>query len=39
VIGVKGIIGGMFIIAAMLISELQWLKKEKTQTSEDTTSS
>ncbi|HYF81492.1 MAG TPA: DMT family transporter [Clostridia bacterium] len=39
VIGVKGIIGGMFIVAAMLISELQWLKKDKTLSEEDTTSS
>jgi drug/metabolite transporter (DMT)-like permease len=39
VIGINGIIGGMFIIAAMLISELQWLKKEKESTSEDATSS
>lgn len=28
VIGVKGIIGGIFIVAAMLISELQWTKNE-----------
>lgn len=30
VIGVKGIIGGIFIVAAMLISELQWTKKDTT---------
>jgi drug/metabolite transporter (DMT)-like permease len=30
VIGVKGIIGGIFIVAAMLISELQWTKKDIT---------
>lgn len=30
VIGVKGIIGGIFIVAAMLISELQWTSKEAT---------
>lgn len=35
VIGVKGIFGGMFIVAAMLISELQWTKKP----SEDITAS
>ncbi len=30
VIGVKGIIGGIFIVAAMLISELQWTSKDAT---------
>lgn len=35
VIGVKGIFGGMFIVAAMLISELQWTKNP----SEDITAS
>lgn len=30
VLGGRGIIGGMFIIAAMLISELQWAKKDTT---------
>lgn len=30
VIGVKGIIGGVFIVAAMLISELQWTSKDAT---------
>ncbi len=30
IIGVKGIIGGIFIVAAMLISELQWTKKDVT---------
>lgn len=30
VIGIKGIFGGMFIVAAMLISELQWTKKSIT---------
>ena len=30
VLGVRGIIGGMFIVAAMLISELQWTKKSIT---------
>lgn len=30
VLGTKGIIGGMFIVAAMLISELQWTKKDTT---------
>lgn len=30
VLGAKGIIGGMFIVAAMLISELQWTKKDTT---------
>ncbi len=39
VIGIRGIIGGMFIVAAMLISELQWLNKGKTPTTEDSTSS
>lgn len=28
VIGIKGIIGGIFIIAAMLITELQWTKRK-----------
>ena len=30
IIGVRGIIGGIFIISAMLISELQWTKKQTT---------
>jgi len=30
VIGIKGVIGGVFIVAAMLISELQWTKKGAT---------
>jgi drug/metabolite transporter (DMT)-like permease len=30
IIGFKGVIGGMFIVAAMLISELQWTKKNVT---------
>lgn len=30
VLGAKGIIGGIFIVSAMLISELQWTKKDTT---------
>lgn len=33
VIGFRGIIGGMFIVAAMLISELQWVKRKETPAS------
>lgn len=39
IIGIRGIIGGMFIVAAMLISELQWLKKGKLPAAEDSTAS
>ncbi len=35
VIGIRGIIGGLFIVTAMLITELQWSKGKK----EDTTAS
>jgi len=39
VIGIRGIIGGAFIVAAMLISELQWTKNKEISPAPDTTSS
>jgi drug/metabolite transporter (DMT)-like permease len=38
-LGLRGIIGGVFIVAAMIISELQWNRNKTSAACEDTTSS